>query len=126
MADVVDDLNAERTFVEGRDLKSGRFLPGNSGNGGRPKGSRNKLGERFVTDLYDRWKQSGASALERMAAEDPSGFVRVVAQLMPKEIDATLNVDIDLFANASNFAEAYRLARKVLTEPALIEADDVD
>jgi hypothetical protein len=31
--------------------EKGRFLTGNSG-GGRPKGSRNQLGEAFVADLY--------------------------------------------------------------------------
>jgi hypothetical protein len=32
-----------------RDPKTGRFQPGNSGFGGRPKGSRNKLTEQFIT-----------------------------------------------------------------------------
>jgi hypothetical protein len=32
--------------------EKGRFVPGNSGNGGRPKGSRNRLGEAFVAGLY--------------------------------------------------------------------------
>ena len=31
---------------------SGRLLPDNNGGPGRPKGSRNKLGEAFVTDPY--------------------------------------------------------------------------
>ena len=53
-------------------------------------------------------------------------FVRVVAGILPKEIDATLSVDVDLFAECRSFAQAYELARDVIgadDEPLLIEAE---
>src|SRR3954452_12522100 len=92
----------------GRDLGTGRFVPGNSGFGGRPKGSRNKLGEAFLEDLRDAWNEHGASALARCAREEPGTFCRIVSGLLPKTID--LNVDI----NVGDFAERYRAALQSL------------
>jgi hypothetical protein len=47
---------------------------------------------------------------------------RLVAGILPRELDATLSVDIDLFAEAASFAQAYKLARQYIG--AEIEADD--
>jgi hypothetical protein len=122
--------NNSETQVIGRD-ESGRFVAGNSGNGGRKPGSRNKFGEAFIADVYQEWQKTGAVALKRMSEDDPSGFVRVVAGILPREIDATLSVDVDLFAECRDFAAAFRLARSVIgavettdVEPTLIEASD--
>ncbi len=43
--------------------EKGRFLPGNNGGTGRPKGSRNKLGEAFIDDLYQDWQANGAETI---------------------------------------------------------------
>ena len=83
----------------GRDSETGQFILGHTGSGGRPKGSRNKLSEAFLTDLHAEWERSGPEALRRCAADEPPTFCKIVANLLPKEIDSTLKVDGDLFQN---------------------------
>lgn len=65
----------------------GRFLQGNTGNpNGRPKGSRNKLGEAFTDALYKDFLENGETAIQTMRANDPSGYVRVIAGILPKDL----------------------------------------
>ena len=65
-------------------LSQHAFEPGESGNpAGRPKGSRNKLGEAFIQDIYAKWQDHGATAITRMIEEEPGAFVRVVAGILP-------------------------------------------
>lgn len=70
--------------LHGRPFRTGDAWTGNDK--GRPKGSRNKLGEAFIADVYAKWEQHGAQALDALIEQDPGGFVRVVASLMPKEM----------------------------------------
>lgn len=107
----VDELKTQRQTdtTNDKDEATGRFLPGNSEFGGRPKGSRNKLGERFIADLCAEWATSGVASLQRVSTMDPVAFVKVVASVIPTKLDATLNVE---FTAAASFIEAFRLARR--------------
>ncbi|MGB8238745.1 MAG: DUF5681 domain-containing protein, partial [Pseudolabrys sp.] len=68
-----------------------QFKPGQSGNPrGRPQGSRNKLSEDFFRDLCDAWQAFGKPALMTAAWTHPVEFVRVVASLIPRELEATI------------------------------------
>jgi hypothetical protein len=119
----------ETTASDDRDPETGRFLPGNSGNGGRPKGSRNKLGEQFVSDLHEEWQRSGPAALKRVAEHDPVAFVKVVANILPSKIDTTLTINPELFQEVANFREAWRIARQYIgadDEPPMIELQPIE
>ena len=76
-----------------KDPKTGRFLPGNSGFGGRPKGARSKLTTEFFADFYAAWQEHGASALKEVAEKSPRDFVRAAAMLMPKEFEIKTPLD---------------------------------
>lgn len=60
---------------------------------GRPKGSRNKLGEAFIEAMHDDFKAHGIEAIEKVRHERPHEYLKVIASILPKELhvtDATL------------------------------------
>jgi Family of unknown function (DUF5681) len=64
------------------------WRPGESGNpAGRPRGSRNKLSEDFVAALYDDFRDHGSAAIAACRAEKPDVYVRVIAGLLPKDMN---------------------------------------
>jgi hypothetical protein len=83
-----------KKMTEGRDPETGRFVSGNNGGPGRQRGSRNKLGEAFIADVYAKWQARGTEALDRMIDTDPGGFVRVVAQVLPDKLEVDVKHQI--------------------------------
>lgn len=63
----------------------GRFLTGNNG-GGRRKGSRNKLTERFLDAIADDFADHGAQAIARIRTDDPAAYLKIVRSLLPHEL----------------------------------------
>ncbi len=72
-----------------QDAKTGRFVSGNIG-GGRPKGSRNKLGEAFLQDMQEDWDKHGKQAIETVRQERPQDYLKVVASILPKEMNVNV------------------------------------
>jgi hypothetical protein len=104
-----------------------RFKPGQSGNpAGRPKGARSRLGEKFLDDLCDRWEEHGKKALEICALREPATFIKVVANVLPRELlvkALNVNATID-FTNAEDaraFLKAYRYVRDAQLVPLELE-----
>jgi hypothetical protein len=64
----------------------GTFSKGNRFSPGRPKGSKHKLSEGFIQALVDDFEAHGGKTIQRMREDDPSGYIRVIASLMPKQI----------------------------------------
>ena len=72
--------------------------PFQKGNPGRPKGSRNKLGEAFISALHDDFVEHGPAVIETVRIEKPDQYLKVVASILPKE----LNIKTDAFDGISD------------------------
>lgn len=84
----------EKVYKNNRD-KKGRFVSGNK-EGGRPKGSRNKLGEAFLDKLYEDFQEHGVEAIQEVRTTKPDAYLKVIAQVLPKQIDANLKPSDEL------------------------------
>src|SRR5215475_7550117 len=82
--------------------------PGQSGNpAGRPRGSRSKLSESFLSDFHTVWRKKALKRSGGVRRNDPSTFVRVAASLLPHDIN--LNVGLNAETFVANFRQAVAL-----------------
>lgn len=63
---------------------------------GRPKGSRNKLGEDFIKAMQADFEANGVAAIETVRIERPHEYLKVIASILPKELNVTTNTVTDL------------------------------
>jgi hypothetical protein len=62
------------------------WKPGVSGNpAGRPMHSRQRLGEKIITNIAELWQSEGEAVLRRLIADDPATFAKLAFQILPKE-----------------------------------------
>ena len=54
---------------------------------GRQKGARDRLTAAFLEALADSFEKHGKAAIEKVRKEDPASYVRIVAGLVPKELE---------------------------------------
>ncbi len=65
-----------------------KFRKGQSGNpAGRPRGARNKFGNEFVEALAEDFAMHGAASIQKVRENSPTAYLRVIAQVIPKEIE---------------------------------------
>jgi hypothetical protein len=102
-----------------------QFKPGQSGNpAGRRRGSRNRLAEDFISDLREAWERDGPTALKICAATDPVAFVKVIASILPRDVEITADISI---TKSLSVVEAFRVlaaAPPAELEHAAIEAGE--
>ena len=63
------------------------FEKGRPKTGGRAKGARNKLSHAFLTALAEDFEAHGIETLKIARLERPVEYIKVVAALMPKELE---------------------------------------
>lgn len=81
-----DNTRRKRTLPEC--MRVTMWTPGKSANpNGRPKGSRNKLSERFVRALLEDFDQYGDIAIADCRAEDPARYCAIIASIIPKDFE---------------------------------------
>jgi hypothetical protein len=103
-----------------RDKASGRFLPGNSGFGGRPKGSRNRHSENFLAAFASDFEKHGPEVIAKVREEQPAQYLKIAADLLPREATLDVDVNVDILHDVTSTLEAYRtLADVVGADPRL-------
>lgn len=86
------EASAEKLPAHKRDdlkFKSGSEWNGNAA--GRPKGSRNKLGEAFLEALHDDFAEHGVGAIEEVRKDKPDQYLKVIASTLPKELNVKVS-----------------------------------
>ncbi len=86
---------------------SGRFLPGHK-RGGRPRGARDRHSRNFLDAFSQDFEQHGAAVIAKVREEQPAQYLRIAADLLPKEAALDISADINLH-DCSSTIEAYRL-----------------
>lgn len=94
------------------------FEAGRTKTGGRQLGSRNRLSGDFLKALADEFEAHGADAIRICRVEDPATFVKIVASLMPKELEISDNRLKDVSDDELEFFISY--ARRQLESRVII------
>lgn len=89
-----------------------RFGPGNPG---RPKEARDKISRSFLNALANDFEKHGVKAIESVRKDDPPTYLRVVAGVIPKEIEITRPLD---GMDDGQLAQAIELLAEVLRSQA--------
>jgi hypothetical protein len=75
-----------------------RFQPGNQF-GGRTKGARARLSDKFFDALAADFNERADVVIAAVRENDPAIYLNIVARLMPKELEARLQVEQRLPGN---------------------------
>jgi hypothetical protein len=90
-----------------RDVK-GRFLSGGKAGPGRPVGSRNRHTENFLREFADDFERHGAAVIAKVREEKPDVYLRIAADLLPREATLDVSVDVDVRAQVVDLLEVFR------------------
>ena len=104
---------------------------GESGNPlGRPKGSRDKLSEKFYREIAEDWVEHGADVIRAVREQQPATYLQVVSRLMPSSHELSVASVREVDVSAEPMSETEWLQRYTLdgdariAVPALPDAAD--
>ena len=86
-----------------------RWQKGKSGGPGRSMGSKDRLSREFLDALCADFTEHGKAAIQDARTSDPGAYLRVIASIMPKEIEIKrpmADLTEDELANAIEFLRA--------------------
>ena len=70
-----------------------QFKPGQ---GGRPKGARNKLTKAYLDALAADFKVNGQQVIEKVRDKRPDAYLKAVGLLVPKDLDVNVSGHINI------------------------------
>ena len=73
-----------------------QFKKAHKRGGGRPRGARNKLTNKYIKDLHEIYMEGGKDKLRETLQERPEGFIKLVASLVPKDVDVKHSGDVTI------------------------------
>ena len=76
--------------------KDTQFKDGHSGGPGRPKGSKNKITKAYLDTIVEAFDKCGAEVVDRLIEKRPDVFLKLVAQLVPKDLDVKHSGDLTI------------------------------
>ncbi len=80
------------------------FKPGQSGNPkGRERGSKNHITKAFLEALTEDFLAHGKDVIERVRKERPEVYLKLVALLVPKDLDVKHSGDVTV--NLVNYSD---------------------
>jgi hypothetical protein len=89
------------------------FVKGQSGNpAGRAPGSKNKISEKFISALTADFEQHGETVIERVRAEKPEQYLKIVSDLVPKDFNIEGNLGLTVTIRKFTIDE-YQSAERV-------------
>ncbi len=64
------------------------------GQGGRPKGSRNKFSQAVVQAWHDAFDEHGSEVIEKVMEKSPETWLKIASGFVPKDMDVRHSGDI--------------------------------
>ena len=95
--------------------------PFQKGEGGRPKGSKNRLSWAFLTALANDFEEHGVEAIRITRIEHPDAYVKMIASLMPRELDITTSTLMEVPDDELDVFIAYARSRLTVKRDLVVD-----
>jgi hypothetical protein len=82
----------------GRERSLANLRPFGPGQGGRPKGAKNRFTEDFWRAAANDFAEHGAKVFERVRNEDPAKYLAAMVNILPKDVNVK-HESTDAFVN---------------------------